>query len=257
MTFRNHYDVLGIQRNTSKDVIKSAYRKLSLKFHPDKNPNEPFFDAMFKLINEANEVLSNDNKRHSYDLTLDAFLQSKQSIPHDLVRREEELKRKQQELMRKEQDLRRQQMESRKKAVDTSQKRQRGWREVAFLFMVLSGVFFILAITNAKDEPTKMQSNEPLEVEEPIYQYVPSIEISEEAESGTRQKPTTMLPKKEENTDSIGVVTKPDIIEIQQPLVHEQAVTFTPELVDTVEEKPKWIQFKKRREWRKKNKNEN
>jgi molecular chaperone DnaJ len=63
---RDYYDVLGIQKNSGKEDIKSAYRKLALQFHPDRN-KEPGAEERFKEISEAYAVLSDDEKRKRYD----------------------------------------------------------------------------------------------------------------------------------------------------------------------------------------------
>ncbi len=64
---REYYEVLGVGRTATKDEIKKAYRKLALQFHPDKNPDNKDAEDHFKEVNEAYEVLSNDDKRRRYD----------------------------------------------------------------------------------------------------------------------------------------------------------------------------------------------
>ncbi|MBI5346097.1 MAG: molecular chaperone DnaJ [Chlamydiae bacterium] len=63
----DYYQVLGISKNATSDEIKKAYRKQALKFHPDRNPNDPTAEAQFKKVSEAYEILSDDNKRRTYD----------------------------------------------------------------------------------------------------------------------------------------------------------------------------------------------
>lgn len=64
---KDYYYILGIARNAPQDEIKKAYRKLSVKFHPDKNDGDKFFEERFKDINEAYETLVDDEKRKVYD----------------------------------------------------------------------------------------------------------------------------------------------------------------------------------------------
>jgi len=66
----NHYQVLGISRNASNEEIKKAYKALAKKYHPDMNPNNAFYEAHFKKINEAHEILSHPTKRGEYDFKL-------------------------------------------------------------------------------------------------------------------------------------------------------------------------------------------
>jgi molecular chaperone DnaJ len=67
MAKRDYYEVLGVQKNASKDEIKKGYRKLAVQFHPDKNQGDKDAEAKFKEATEAYEVLSDDQKRQIYD----------------------------------------------------------------------------------------------------------------------------------------------------------------------------------------------
>lgn len=67
MSKRDYYEILEVSKNASEAEIKKAYRKKALKYHPDKNPNDPTSEDKFKEAAEAYEVLSNPNKRSRYD----------------------------------------------------------------------------------------------------------------------------------------------------------------------------------------------
>lgn len=67
MSKRDYYEVLGVERGADDKAIKSAYRKLAMKYHPDKNPGDKEAEAQFKEINEAYEILSDEEKRQRYD----------------------------------------------------------------------------------------------------------------------------------------------------------------------------------------------
>jgi curved DNA-binding protein len=67
MEFIDYYKILGIEKNASEEDIKKAYRKLARKLHPDLNPNDKDAHKKFQQINEANEVLSDTDKRKKYD----------------------------------------------------------------------------------------------------------------------------------------------------------------------------------------------
>ena len=67
MTKRDYYEVLGVSRTVTTPELKKAYRKLALKYHPDKNPNDPDAEHRFKEAAEAYEVLNNAEKRQRYD----------------------------------------------------------------------------------------------------------------------------------------------------------------------------------------------
>ena len=64
---RDYYEVLGIGKNATDAEIKSAYRKLAKKYHPDLNPGDKDAEEKFKEVNEANDVLSDPDKRKRYD----------------------------------------------------------------------------------------------------------------------------------------------------------------------------------------------
>lgn len=64
---RDYYEVLGVERNAAGEEIKRAYRKLAVKFHPDKNPDDPHAEEKFKELGEAYDVLMDPDKRAAYD----------------------------------------------------------------------------------------------------------------------------------------------------------------------------------------------
>lgn len=66
-TQKDYYEILGISRNASEDDIKKAYRRLAMKYHPDRNPNDHAAEEKFKEVKEAYEILSNAEKRSLYD----------------------------------------------------------------------------------------------------------------------------------------------------------------------------------------------
>ena len=67
MAKRDYYEILGVNQSASVDELKKAYRKIAIKYHPDKNPDDPTAEEKFKEAAEAYEVLSNTEKRQRYD----------------------------------------------------------------------------------------------------------------------------------------------------------------------------------------------
>src|SRR6187431_3727802 len=66
-TKRCYYETLEVERNADESKLKSAFRKLAMKWHPDKNPGDATSEVRFKEINEAYEVLKDGDKRAAYD----------------------------------------------------------------------------------------------------------------------------------------------------------------------------------------------
>ena len=69
MALRDPYEVLGVARSASADEIKSAYRKLARRFHPDVNPDDPGAEDRFKEVGNAYAILSDEEKRARFDRT--------------------------------------------------------------------------------------------------------------------------------------------------------------------------------------------
>ena len=75
----NHYHILGIDSEASAEEIKKAYRKLSMKFHPDKNEGDQYFEEWTKKVNAAYEILSNPTKKSAYDFALSQAMEKKET----------------------------------------------------------------------------------------------------------------------------------------------------------------------------------
>ena len=65
MSKKDYYDVLGVGKSANKDELKKAYRKLAMKYHPDRNPDDSQAAEKFKELSEAYEILSDDQKRQT------------------------------------------------------------------------------------------------------------------------------------------------------------------------------------------------
>ena len=64
---RDYYEVLGLQKGASEDEIKKAFRKMAIKYHPDKNPGDKEAEEHFKEVNEAYSILGDPEKKKKYD----------------------------------------------------------------------------------------------------------------------------------------------------------------------------------------------
>lgn len=102
---KDYYYILGIEQIATESEIKTAYRKLSLKFHPDKNNGEKFFEDRFKEIQEAYETLYNQSKRSVYDNKLKAY-NSDRNTNRDSNGNEQEKWKAKEEYQRREEEIR-------------------------------------------------------------------------------------------------------------------------------------------------------
>lgn len=103
---KDYFYILGIEQNASIEQIKSAYRKLSIKFHPDKNSGDKFFEDRFKEILEAYETLGSDDKRRVY--LLEYSLWCKNNKSEDFKKYESELRKQfEEELIKREAEIKR------------------------------------------------------------------------------------------------------------------------------------------------------
>lgn len=64
---KNYYDILGVSKTASADEIKKAYKKLAMKYHPDRNKGDKEAETKFKEVNEAYQVLGDAEKKKNYD----------------------------------------------------------------------------------------------------------------------------------------------------------------------------------------------
>ena len=85
MEYKDYYQTLGVERKASADDIRKAYRKLAMKYHPDRNPGDKSAEERFKEINEAYQVLSDTEKRARYDQVGSAYSnwQQRGGTPND------------------------------------------------------------------------------------------------------------------------------------------------------------------------------
>lgn len=168
MSVKNHYDILGISNDSSKKEIEEAYKKLARKFHPDTNSHDNFFLEMFKNINEAKQVLANDETRMEYDLELLTYSEAYQVLEQ---RSEEDRFIKNQR---------------RKKYTKTRSKRKLK-RIIAFSSVALVMIAFLVIGVNRLDQSQKQAENSADQlqikiIEDSIIMPVTNLAVLEEKE---------------------------------------------------------------------------
>src|ERR1700716_2987999 len=85
MAKQDFYDILGVSKSADADELKRAYRKLAMQFHPDRNPGDQSAEHKFKDINEAYDVLKDDQKRAAYDRFGHAAFENGRRWPRDFA----------------------------------------------------------------------------------------------------------------------------------------------------------------------------
>ncbi|OGW32448.1 MAG: hypothetical protein A2X59_10990 [Nitrospirae bacterium GWC2_42_7] len=124
---KNYYYILGVHNSATVQEIKSAYRKLAVRLHPDKNSGDKFFEERFKDIKEAYETLSDDLTKNNYDIKL--RLHSR-GVNHDELKKYQDLlKRKyKEELKKREEDIKKKYRTLEQNSKDEAEKRKK-WKE--------------------------------------------------------------------------------------------------------------------------------
>ncbi len=173
MESKNYYSALGIPSNASQDAIKTAYRKLSKKFHPDFNQGDKFFEEKFKEIQEAYEILSNDEKRKKYD---SINRQKERSNNYSTNKQEEELRVKTEEL-KKQKEYFKKWEESLKKKEENIKQKDSAHKKQKVVFATLN-MFLIVVILSLGffiyNYKSKTSKNENQIFSSPVYNSKPS-----------------------------------------------------------------------------------
>lgn len=151
---KNHYEILGIEPNAGLDDIKKAYRKLSVKFHPDKNEGDQYFAGMFRQINEAYQTLSDSNLRQAYDRQRSTSNQG-QLDQERINQMKRELKRKD-DLLRRQSEIAAAEIINSRKQMDKSDGIKQGRHNaltqviiVKYCLWIIIGIVMYLTLTKS------------------------------------------------------------------------------------------------------------
>jgi len=149
---KDYYLILGLAPDCTTDEIKKAYRQMSLKYHPDKNQSDKYFEERFKDINEAYEILSDTEKRKAYDYQRMVFYKTDSNSRDDLRQKEENLNRREADLNKREHELR-------KVKEQSIPEEKKGSSVSAFLFPILF-IFVVLILISIYQEIGKSSTND-------------------------------------------------------------------------------------------------
>lgn len=134
MDFKDYYKTLGVQPNASLETIRTAYRKLSKKFHPDVNSGDKFFEEKFKEIQEAYEILSDTSKRKQYDYKKANFNKSNN---YNNQEHEDNLRKKEEELRRQKEDFKKWEDSLKKKEEILKEREKQKEKKPTYIIVVL------------------------------------------------------------------------------------------------------------------------
>ena len=178
---RDYYYILGISEKANEQEIKSAYRKLSNKFHPDKNNGEKFFEERFKEILEAYEILSKNDKRKDYDLRLSYFKASRPNSD-DLKKKEEDLRRKfEEEYRKKQEELRKTYEDLETKTKNESEKGKESLGiPLFFIIVIFIGLLIYFLLINQNESKSTISDKSPTS---PKVDYIQPPLIKSQASS--------------------------------------------------------------------------
>lgn len=213
---KNYYYILGISQDATEFEIKKAYRKLSLKFHPDINNGDNFFEERFKDINEAYENLTDSSKRKEHDNTLFGnYFEPFQNGTSSQQNREEEQRqqeqKRQEELRRQERERQNEKRRQHQGHHDERRQKEKNRQELSYIIAFV-GVFVIglyskhiyneqkvgstipvssspSAIHQNKNPPNDVPKYETIERSDPIPSAAPHLNNPEEKLSSTVQIP--------------------------------------------------------------------
>jgi curved DNA-binding protein CbpA len=267
----NHYDILGLTINASQDDIKTAYRKLSIKFHPDKNNGDKFFEEMFKKINDANEILSNTIRRRQYDILLKDFEKEKRTANNDILRKEADWLKKQEELNRKEEEWRKKQEElDRKEKVLKDQEAHQmfihvkpvslivdkkfvNWRIIGVLVIGIIFVFAVLYFLNKDDVNNADIDNSELQkkikINNIVTKAIVKLKIDHSKQIMGRES-DSLVKKLPNQSKDFNIMAKPVEVNLSSDSSIDTTKKINIKNIQDSIKKPKWYQFKKRKQWK-------
>jgi DnaJ-domain-containing protein 1 len=173
---KDYYYILGVQENASLSEIKSAFRKLSKKLHPDVNSNDRFFTDKFREVLEAYEVLSNESARQNYDASFSSFHDAKnEAFLYEQIKREREnINREKEKLRQEREQFNNSKAAPRPPVVSTTPKSQESSTATVWVLIIIAFCVFIFFIANSGQKP--VSESHVAAVPEAVMPIAPSNE---------------------------------------------------------------------------------